>query len=143
MSSQDNEEFKNAIKDLAFYAPLMENAFDRVRCSEWTRKLASMSGDDFESAKTRNEYMQYLRIMVRSGQLFFIFKNPPPDGQLAPFPECVGNEMAKKIPFLPAMGPVQPLIVHQSPDGCAYISTKQVPGGGMFCYMAVTPDGIE
>nr|CAD7580598.1 unnamed protein product [Timema californicum] len=155
MSARDNEEFKNAIRDLSYYAmkldspyaelrdragctelaldlpasfPLYlqttslvvffalclidvteggcggreyklrqnrevvpENDTDhyRVRCSEWVRKLSGMRDDDFESARSRNEYLQYLRVMLRAGLLHGMFKNPPPDTPLPPFAECV------------------------------------------------------
>lgn len=40
------------------------------------------------------------------------------------------------------MGPINPVLHHKSPDGRAYISAKQIPGGGVLCYMAVSPDGL-
>ncbi|KAJ8939649.1 hypothetical protein NQ318_012082, partial [Aromia moschata] len=39
---------------------------DRVRCVEWARKLASLSDDDLEACKLKNEYVQLLRIQVRN-----------------------------------------------------------------------------
>nr|CAD7421039.1 unnamed protein product [Timema poppensis] len=126
---------------------------NRVRCSEWVRKLSGMRDDDFESARSRNEYLQYLRVMLRAGLLHGMFKNPPPDTPLPPFAECVvridparepvGNELCSKVPYLPRMGPITPFIMHHSPDSRAYVAAKQIPGGGVFCYMAVTPDTME
>ncbi|CAG2068120.1 unnamed protein product, partial [Timema podura] len=115
----------------------------RVRCSEWVRKLSGMRDDDFESARSRNEYLQYLRVMLRAGFLHGMFKKPPPDTPLPPFAECVGNELCSKVPYLPRMGPITPFIMHHSPDSHAYVAAKQIPGGGVFCYMAVTPDTMQ
>lgn len=51
--------------------------------------------------------------------------------------------MNSKIPDLPKAGPISPSVIHKSPDGRAYISIKKVPGNGVLCYMAVTPDPNE
>lgn len=45
-------------------------------------------------------------------------------------------------PTLPRAGPISPFFLHKSKDGRAYISAKQIPGGGVFCYMAVSPEGM-
>lgn len=142
--AQDNKEFKLALRDIAAHAPKLNNAYDRVRCSEWVRKLASLPDEDLESAKIRNEYIQFLRIQVRNRFLHGPFTTPPPDTPaLCPFSEYVGNMMATQIPYLPRTGPIQPMIHHKSPDGRAFVSVRQIPGGGVLCYMAVSPDGFD
>lgn len=35
------------------------------------------------------------------------------------------------------------MLHHRSPDGRAFVSAKQIPGGGVLCYMAVSPDGFD
>lgn len=53
------------------------------------------------------------------------------------------NSIEFQIPYLPKIGPINPILHHKSPDGRAYVSAKQIPGGGVFCYMAVSPDGLK
>lgn len=111
---------------------------------EWCRKLSSLSDEDLESAKIKNEYAQLLRIQVRHKFLHGPFLEPPLEmGRLCSLNECLGNLMAKQIPYLPRIGPINPTLHHKSPDGRAYVSAKQIPGGGVFCYMAVSPDGLR
>ncbi|KAJ8910718.1 hypothetical protein NQ315_002083 [Exocentrus adspersus] len=143
MGTRDSVEFKNALRDIAQFTHQLNSPFDRVRCVEWTRKLASLSDDDLETSRIKNEYIQLLRIQVRNNFLHGPFVDPPTDvGKLCTLSECLGNIMAKQIPYLPRVGPVSPILYHKSPDGRAYISAKQVPGG-VFCYMAVSPDGLK
>ncbi|XP_057665958.1 uncharacterized protein LOC130899830 [Diorhabda carinulata] len=141
--ARESEEYKNAIKDIASHSHQLESPFDRVRCVEWCRKLAGLSDEDLESCKLKNEYAQFLRIQARHKFLHGPFTSPPPDGKLSTLSECLGNLMAQQIPYLPRVGPLCPVIHHKSPDGRAYVSTKQIPGGGVFCYMAVSPDGLK
>lgn len=61
---------------------------DRVRCTEWVHKLVMLSDDSLENIKIRNDYAQYLRIMLRAGVLHGIFSDSPPT-ILAPFPEAM------------------------------------------------------
>lgn len=71
-----------------------------MRCSEWARKLASLSDDKLEESKIRNEYAQFLRIQVRNSFLHGPFKQPPPEDKgLCPLPECLGNLMAQQVFF--------------------------------------------
>ncbi|KAJ8936568.1 hypothetical protein NQ314_012264 [Rhamnusium bicolor] len=144
MGTKDGAEFKHALRDIAQHAHTLDSAFDRVRCVEWARKLASLSDEDLEACKLKNEYAQLLRIQVRNNFLHGPFVSPPPDtSRLCTLSECLGNLMAKQIPYLPKVGPVSPILFHKSPDGRAYVSAKQIPSGGVFCYMAVSPDGLK
>ncbi|KAG5878771.1 hypothetical protein JTB14_020391 [Gonioctena quinquepunctata] len=144
MGARDSEEFINALKDIACHSHKLDNSFDRVRCVEWCRKLSSLSDDDLEACKLKNEYAQLLRIQVRHNFLHGPFVTPPPDtDKLSPLSECLGNIMGSQIPYLPRVGPINPIVHHKSPDGRAYVSAKQIPGGGVFCYMAVSPDGLK
>ncbi|CAH1995766.1 unnamed protein product [Acanthoscelides obtectus] len=144
MGTKDITEFRNALKDIANHSHSLESPFDRVRCVEWCRMLSGLSDDDLESCKRKNEYIQLMRIQVRNQFLHGPFVNPPPDsGKLVNLAECLGNLMANQIPYLPRMGPISPILQHKSPDGRAYISAKQIPGAGVFCYMAVSPDGLK
>lgn len=71
---------------------------DRVRCSEWARKLSSLPDDNLETSKLRNEYAQFLRIQVRNSFLHGPFKQPPPENSpLCPLAECLGNMMADQV----------------------------------------------
>jgi len=47
-----------------------------------------LSDDSLENIKIRNDYAQYLRIMLRAGVLHGIFSNSPPT-TLMPFPEAM------------------------------------------------------
>jgi len=47
-----------------------------------------LSDDSLENIKIRNDYAQYLRIMLRAGILHGIFSNSPPT-TLMPFPEAM------------------------------------------------------
>ncbi|XP_030751581.1 uncharacterized protein LOC115879075 [Sitophilus oryzae] len=143
MGSKDAEEFRQALQDISQYIPRLHSPFDRVRCSEWTRKLSSLSDDNLESCKIKNDYAQFLRIQVRNQCLHGPFEHPPSDKLLPPLAETIGNIMSREIPFLPKMGPINPVLHHKSPDGRAYVSARQIPGGGVLCYMAVSPDGLE
>lgn len=115
---------------------------DRIRCVEWVRKLIGLPNDNFNAIKIRNEYAQFLRIQVCNGFLHPPFLCEPPLDALVSLPERLGNLMAKHIPHLPRAGPIAPVVQHKSPDGRAYISTKQIPGG-VLCYLAVSPDGLD
>ncbi|XP_050298520.1 uncharacterized protein LOC126737582 [Anthonomus grandis grandis] len=143
MGSKDAEEFRDALRDISAHMVKLDCPFDRVRCAEWCRKLASLPDDNLESSKIKNEYAQFLRIQVRNKCLHGPYEHPPPENALCPLSECLGNLICKEVPFLPKMGPISPVLHHKSPDGRAYVSVKQVPGGGVLCYMAVSPDGLE
>ncbi|KAJ8977762.1 hypothetical protein NQ317_001126 [Molorchus minor] len=118
MGARDSVEFTNALGDVAQYSHMLESPFDRVRCVEWTRKLASLPDDCLESCKIKNEYLQLLRIQVRNKFLHGPFVTPPPEDQkLCTLSECLGNLMAKQIPYLPRVGPISPILHHKSPDG--------------------------
>lgn len=67
---------------------------DRVRCTEWVHKLVMLSDDSLENIKIRNDYAQYLRIMLRAGVLHGIFSDNPPT-TLMPFPEAMVNTRLK------------------------------------------------
>ncbi|XP_069685279.1 uncharacterized protein [Periplaneta americana] len=143
MCEKDKEEFRNAVREIAHLSVKIQSPYDRVRCCEWIRKLTGIPDDTFELAKIRNEYIQLLRVMVRSHYLRTPFIRPPPEGPLTSLAECVANDLCKRSPFFPTTGPIAPVIMHNSPDGRAYIAAKRIPGGGVFCYMAVTPDGFD
>lgn len=114
MGTKSNREFKHALMDVVEHAPLLQtpygnnfyllirklrgNFLDRVRCSEWCRKLASVSDDTLDSSQIKNEYMQFLRIQVRNHFLHGPFKCPPPEqNDLSPLAECLGNMMAQQV----------------------------------------------
>lgn len=62
-----------------------------MRCCEWVRKLTSISSNDVEAAKLKNDYIQYLRLIVRGGILHSIFLKNPPSGDLKPLAEVLVN----------------------------------------------------
>lgn len=53
-----------------------------------------------------------------------------------------GSYILKNCPHLPPVGPIAPIICHRTLDGRAYLSIKHVPGHGVLCYMAASPDGV-
>ncbi|VVC34225.1 Hypothetical protein CINCED_3A006631 [Cinara cedri] len=138
MSLKYNEEFKTALRDLVNNSPKLMDQFDRVRCTEWIHKLIMLPDDSLENIKIRNDYAQYLRIMVRAGCLHGIFSESPPK-TIMPFPEAMGKLIASKIPALPPMGPINVYMKHWSPDGRAYVAIKPIPGKGVLTYLSVTP----
>ncbi|GLV34798.1 hypothetical protein CBL_09279 [Carabus blaptoides fortunei] len=139
MAVQDNSEFKYALREIALKASNLESPYDRVRCTQWIKKLTQMSDDDLELIRKRNEYAQYLRIQVRNKCLHGIFKASPPESRnLASLSENLGNMMSQKIPSLPRVGPLAPMLQHQASDGTAVVAAKEIDGG-VFCYMSVTP----
>ncbi|CAH1377476.1 hypothetical protein MTP99_018866 [Tenebrio molitor] len=142
MGTRDHQEFKNALRDIAQHAHKLDSPFDRVRCAEWVRKLAGLPDDNLEAAKIRNEYAQFLRIQVCNGFLHCPFLNKPPTNNLISLAERLGDLMSKQIPDLPKAGPIAPVIHHRSPDGRAYVAAKQI-AGGVLCYLAVSPDGLD
>ncbi|EEB13016.1 hypothetical protein Phum_PHUM219200 [Pediculus humanus corporis] len=137
MSENDKDEFKNAIRQIGFSSMNLDNPYDRVRISEWVRKLVAIDDDSCENIKKKNEYIQYLKIQVANSCLQLPFTKPPPSANLPSLPELLGTLVCEKIPGLPKPGPIAPAIIHKSPDGRAYISIKHVPGDGVLCYMAV------
>ncbi|KAG8234209.1 hypothetical protein J437_LFUL013806 [Ladona fulva] len=111
-------------------------------CTEWICKLLEMSGDEKDMIKIKNDYIQYLKIMVGEAVLHGPFTHMPPELYLLPLPEYLGKLMKDSIPELPRNGPIAPVISHSSQDGRACLSAQKIPGGGMFFYMAVSPDGL-
>lgn len=67
---------------------------DRVRCTEWIHRLVMLPGDSLEDIQKRNDYAQYLRIMLRAGVLHGIFLDSPPNN-LMPFPEAMVSHKNK------------------------------------------------
>ncbi|XP_065158359.1 uncharacterized protein [Atheta coriaria] len=145
MSTKDNQEFQNALQEIVIYAPLLPNPYDRVRCVEWVRRLWGVADDNLESSKQRNLYMQFLRIQVRNNFLHSVFLLPPPpeNDKLSPLPEALGACLHRAMPSLPRTGPIAPMMKHSSPDGRAFISAQQISGGGVLCYLAVSPNGFD
>ncbi|XP_014286588.1 centrosomal protein of 112 kDa [Halyomorpha halys] len=142
MSCKDVEEFQVAVKEIAYTSLNLASEYDRVRCAEWVRKLSGIATDNLEACKVRNDYIQYLKITLRSGLLHGIFMHLPPEGDLKPLAEHLGQEIVKLIPSLSDVGPIAPFMKYQSQDGKAYVSIKKIGGKGVFCYMAVSPDGV-
>ncbi|XP_071445050.1 uncharacterized protein [Hetaerina americana] len=138
----DQEEFAHAIRDITREALHLESIHDRVRCIAWIEKLIDIPDRENGLTKLKNDYIQYLRLMVKGRQLHGPFIHMPPDNDLVPLPEKLGNEMSETIPELPRMGPIAPIITHQSKDGRAHLSAQRIPGGGIFCYLAVSPDAF-
>lgn len=79
---------KNYYYNYSFFNNKRFKILDRVRCTEWVHKLAMLPDDSLENIKIRNDYAQYLRIMLRAGVLHGIFSNSPPT-TLMPFPEAM------------------------------------------------------
>lgn len=59
------------------------------------------------------------------------------------FEQVVFFYFSLQIPYISKTGPIAPMLHHRSPDGRAFVSARQIPGGGVMCYMAVSPDGFD
>ena len=133
-SCGDDAEFQAAMRALAHEAPLLDSPEARVRVAEWARTLHHVP-DRAVAAET----LQYLRLMVRHGVLHGPFLHPPPPPErVAPLAEALCNELAA-LAGLPRAGPMRPLLSHRTPDGSAYLAAQELPGRGLFCYLAVSP----
>lgn len=73
---------------------------------EWVNKLSEMRPRTLEICRIRNEYAQYLRIMMDSNPVHLLrpFKEPPPTGAITPLPELLGNLIMEACPELPRTG---------------------------------------
>ncbi|XP_044733489.1 uncharacterized protein LOC123296093 [Chrysoperla carnea] len=145
MSKSVKEELTDSFREIAAYALKLKNPYDRVRCLQWLRKLNELPDSGDASMCIKNQYVQFLRIQVKNGHIHGIFKNSPPiqNNQIVPLAKCLGNYIFKKVPYLPKNESIAPILNHKSSDGRAYINCKQIPGGGIFCYLTVSPDCLN
>ncbi|XP_014262547.1 uncharacterized protein LOC106674393 [Cimex lectularius] len=139
---EDITEFQYAVREICSKVIFLKSHFDRVKVTEWVRKLATIPTTTFEQTKLRNDYIQLLRITVLSGILHGIFVHNPPSGELPPLAEAVGAEVVRHIPKLAEVGPIAPFMCHKSPDGKAIVSIKKLSDEGVMCYLAVAPEGL-
>uniref|UniRef100_A0A8D8ZEQ4 DUF4485 domain-containing protein n=1 Tax=Cacopsylla melanoneura TaxID=428564 RepID=A0A8D8ZEQ4_9HEMI len=100
MCTQDNQEFRNAMREISFYAIRLKSEFDRVRCVEWVRKLLSMNDVCLNQARIQNNYAQYLNMMVKSGFLHGLYHKPPPPGPLRPLLEALVSRLEPQFYFI-------------------------------------------
>ena len=136
-----NEEFNNALDEIMFLASKLSNPYDRVRTLEWIRKITEHPKKKVRDAQYRNEYVQYLKIVLSPPANFVKpFNQPPPKTALTPFPELMGNLMSKDCEFLPKTGKLEPVVCHNSEDHRSCVTVKRDPKtGNCYCYMAVMP----
>lgn len=143
-----NIDYKLTLKELSKCTANLNDPIIRVKVIQWIRKLTSIKINENSKFPQNNNllnYLQYLNIIIKSGfsNLLPPFDVPPHDGDLVPLEEVLVNNMAAQIPELPRAGPIQPVLCHKSEDGRATIEVKKSPEGGVFCYMAVTPDKLK
>ena len=72
---------------------IIYSSLDRVRISEWVRKLVAIDDDSCENIKKKNEYIQYLKIQVANSCLQLPFTKPPPSANLPSLPELLVNNI--------------------------------------------------
>ncbi|CAD7083290.1 unnamed protein product [Hermetia illucens] len=100
-----NREFIEAVREIMYLAIKIDSPYDRVKVMHWVRRLREQDDTKLRAAQIRNEYAQYLRIMLSGETLYFCapFKKEPPE-VLAPLPEALTNMMSEKCPDLPKTG---------------------------------------
>ncbi|XP_065086780.1 uncharacterized protein LOC135708606 [Ochlerotatus camptorhynchus] len=137
MSPSINE----SIVELMFLASKISSPADRVRVTEWIKKLSETATEADVHSKLVEEYLEYLKMLLSSSPIYFVdpFKNYPPKQKLAPLAESLGNSLANECPYLPRSGPLKPIVLHRSDDDTAVISVNQNQNGEVLCYMAIAP----
>ncbi|XP_062549603.1 uncharacterized protein LOC134214208 [Armigeres subalbatus] len=131
-----------SIIELMYLTSKIGNPGDRVRVTEWIKKLSETATEPDVHPNLVEEYLDYLKLLLSSSPIYFVdpFKSYPPKQQrLVPLAESLGNSLANGCPYLPRSGPVKPILLHRSDDDTAVISVHQNQQGEVMCYMAVTP----
>ncbi|XP_058464813.1 uncharacterized protein LOC131438666 [Malaya genurostris] len=134
--------FNESVLELMFLAAKITSPGDRVRVTEWIRKLVETNAEKNTHPKLVEEYLDYLKLLLSSTPIYFVdpFKGYPPKQQpLVPLAEALGIALCSKCPFLPPCGPLAPVVLHRSGDDTATISVHRDPDGEVFCYMAIAP----
>nr|XP_019527263.2 uncharacterized protein LOC109399282 [Aedes albopictus] len=133
---------KESIIELMFLVSKIGNSGDRVRVTEWIRKLSETAAEADAHPRLVEEYLDYLKLLLSSSPIYFVdpFKRyPPKNRKLVPLAESLGNSLANDCPYLPKTGPLKPILLHRSDDDTAVISVHQNQKGEVTCYMAITP----
>ncbi|XP_053689374.1 uncharacterized protein LOC128738346 [Sabethes cyaneus] len=130
-----------SIIEVMFLASKITAPTDRVRVTEWIRKLSDTNAEKNSHPKLVSEYLDYLKLLLSSAPIYFVdpFKSYPPKKPLVPLAEALGNALSSKCPFLPPAGPIAPVVLHRSGDDTATVSVLRNPDGEVFCYMAIAP----
>ncbi|XP_055536666.1 uncharacterized protein LOC129725178 [Wyeomyia smithii] len=133
--------FNESLIEVMFLASKIAAPTDRVRVTEWIRKLTETHAEKNTHPRLVEEYLEYLKLLLSSTPIYFVdpFKSYPPKQPLVPLAEALGNSLSSKCPFLPPTGPLAPVVLHRSGDDTATISVHQNPDGEVFCYMAIAP----
>lgn len=139
------KEFENTIKEITITLALIKEPMDRIRITEWIKKLIEIPKNNLTNVVLKNEYIQFLRIALNNKiQLIFApFNEFPPKGDLISLGKFLGNMVIESSSSFPQGGPIQPIMCHKSEDSTACLTIKECPQGGIFCYMVVAPDGLE
>ncbi|XP_058814222.1 uncharacterized protein LOC131678242 [Topomyia yanbarensis] len=131
-----------SVMELAFLATKITSPGDRVRITEWIRKLVQTHTEENTHPKLVEEYLDYLKLILTSTPIYLVdpFKSYPPKNKpLVPLAEALGNSISKKCPFLPQCGSPAPVVLHRSGDDTATITVNRDPDGEVYCYMAIAP----
>lgn len=133
--------YKESIVELMYLCSKLSNPADRVRVTEWIRRLSETMTEQTAHPKLVQEYLDYLKLMCQSAPVYFVepFKSHPPKPPLIPLAEALGSIFAAKCPYLPKSGSMAPVLLHKSGDDTATMSVHKDAQGDIFCYMSIVP----
>ncbi|XP_055603879.1 uncharacterized protein LOC129752113 [Uranotaenia lowii] len=128
--------------ELIYLAAQIPGPTDRVRVTEWIRKLKDTHSENLAHPRVVPEYLEYLKLLLSQSPIYFVdpFKKlPPKQPGLVPLAEALGNSLADQCPYLPRTGKVAPVLLHRSGNDSASISVQREADGNVVCYMAISP----
>ncbi|XP_055619023.1 uncharacterized protein LOC129764196 [Toxorhynchites rutilus septentrionalis] len=136
--------YKESILELMYLCSKLSNPVDRVRVTEWIRKLSETAAEQTAHPRLIQEYLDYLKLMCQSVPIYFVepFKSQPPKKPLVPLAEALGDALAARCPYLPKSGPAAPMVLHRSGDDTASMSVHKDANGEIFCYMSIVPRDV-
>lgn len=81
------------------------NKTERVRMSQWLKKLSEMQSSNRKELFSSNQYLNYLRVTLQGDYQVLTkpFNTSPPD-VLVSLGECLANKVADAIPYVPRAG---------------------------------------
>ncbi|XP_038113956.1 uncharacterized protein LOC119767955 [Culex quinquefasciatus] len=135
--------FNQSLVELMFLASKIGTPGERVRVTEWIKRLATESQAEGSHPRLVQEYVEYLKLMLSGSPVYFVepFATfPPKNGQkLLPLAELLGNSLANACPYLPRSGQLAPVVLHSAGDDTSMISVQRDADGEIYCYMAIAP----
>ena len=136
--------FNQSLVEIMFLASKIGTPGERVRITEWIKRLASESQTEGSHPKLVQEYVEYLKLMLSGSPVYFVepfstFPPKNPDQRLLPLAELLGNSLASACPYLPRAGALAPVVLHSAGDDTSMISVHRDADGEIYCYMAIAP----